>query len=80
MINRQGRATTGTFTSAQAGIVVRDEGLRPAISLVNKKQHRYRFRLLAGPRSQLTRDILPVPLREREDQAQPGELSVGDDD
>lgn len=62
------------FESAPARIVVRESGMRSAVSLLNNRQRMYGYCLLAAPRIQPIRDILPVTLREGEDQAQSGEL------
>lgn len=79
MVNKQGSAMTGIFWSAPTGIMVRYTGLRFAVSLLNTRQSRFRFRLLTVARSQPSRDILLVTLREGDDQAQSGELPEGDD-
>lgn len=79
LVNRQGRAVTGMFQTTPRVSVVRYAGLRPAVSLLNKRQRRYRQRILAAQRSQTTRDILPVTLPEGEKQAQSVELTEVDD-
>lgn len=69
----------GIFPSTLRLAVVREAGLWPALSLLNNRQRRYRYRLLAAQRIQPTRDILSVPIREGKDQANLGELAEGDD-
>lgn len=68
------------FQTALKVAVVRGAGLRPPVSLVNNRQRRYRYKLLAAPISQPTRDILLVTLCTGEEQAPPGELAKGYDE
>lgn len=68
------------FQFAAAGIVVGEAGLRLTVSLRNNRQRRNGYRRLVAPRTQPTRDNLPVILSEGEDQAQPGELPGNDDE
>lgn len=60
--------------------VVGEAGLRPELSLLNNQQSRYEYRLLVTPASQLTRDILPITIRDGAEQAQTGEFTECDDD
>lgn len=46
-INRQERAVRGMFRTALRAAVVREVGLRPAVSLLNSRQRRYGYCLLA---------------------------------
>lgn len=76
LVNRLGRGITGMLQSAPLEVVVWEAGLRPAVSLLNDRQRKYNQRPLAAPRTQSTRDILSVTLREAEEQAQLGEHPV----
>lgn len=67
--NRKGRTTTGMLQYASIGVVVWKAGLQPVVSVLNKWQRRYSLKLLAAPQTEHTRDILPVSLREGEEQA-----------
>ena len=53
LVNRQGRTITGTFPGSPVGVVVKEAGLRPAISLLNNRQRRYAQRLLSLPTENL---------------------------
>lgn len=64
LVNTQGKTIKGMFRSASERIVVMGARLRPAVSLLNNRQRRYEYRLLVAPRTQPTREILPVKLRE----------------
>lgn len=66
------------FRTAPRVAAVSEAGLWPAVLLLNNSQLRYSYVLLAVPQSQSTRDILPVMLREGEEQLQPVELADGD--
>lgn len=61
-------------------VVVREAELRPALFLLNNRQRRYQYRLLAATELQSTRDILPATLGEGDEQAQSSKLAKGDDD
>lgn len=69
---------TGMLQSALKVAVVRETGLQLALSLLNNRQRRYRYRLLAVMLSQPTKIILSVTQCEEEDRAQPGELDDGE--
>lgn len=60
--------------------VVRKAVLRSALSLLNNQQGRFGYSILALPRLQPTRNILPPRLREGEEHVQPGEPLERDDD
>lgn len=76
LANRQGRVIIGTLQSSLVGVVVREADLRPALSVLNNRQWRYGLRLLAAPKTQSTRDILPLILQEGKEQSQSWEQSV----
>lgn len=73
LVNRQGRTITGTFPGSPVGVVVKEAGLRPAISLLNNRQRRYAQRLLSLPTENHMRNILPETLRDGDAHAQPGD-------
>ncbi len=52
--------------------------LVPASTLLNHRQRQYAYRLLSLPDQHLTKNILPVSLRNGDGDFQPGELSVYD--
>lgn len=62
--------------SAPTGIVTGEAGLWLPLYLLNNRKRWYVYRFLAEPVTQPTHDILPVTLREGEEQAQPGEQPV----
>lgn len=68
------------FQLAPRVVVMRETGLRPALFLLNDRQHRNGYRLLAASRAQPTSHILPATLCEGEEQAQPEELAAWGDD
>lgn len=78
LIIRQGRTVTGMFRSAPAGVVVKETGLRPAISLLNNRQRRYTQRLLCLPINNEIREILPETFRRGDAHAQPQEIESTD--
>lgn len=80
LVNIHERTFTRIFQSAPKVVVVPEAGLKPEISQLNNRQRQYGYRLLAALRSQPTRDILPITLHLGEEQAEPGELTKGDDD
>lgn len=67
LVNRQERAVMGMFRSAPKVAVIREAELPSALLLLNTRQRRYGYRVLAAPISQPIRDILQVTLREMEE-------------
>lgn len=72
-----GRVVTGMMLSAPVGVVIHEAGLQPPLSVLNNRQSRYGYRLLAAPVTLSAYNILPVSLREGDEQAQPGEQQEG---
>lgn len=72
LINRQGRAITGMFRSAPPRTLTHEAGLPLALSLLNNRQRRYRFRVLMSPVMYPTNNILPTTPREGDEQPQKG--------
>lgn len=48
-VNRQEQALTRIFRSITMRVVVRESELRPAVSVHNNRQQKYRYRLLTAP-------------------------------
>ena len=76
IVNRQGRTITGMFRTAPVGVVIKEAGLRPAISLLNNRQRRYAQRLLSLPNENAIRNILPETLRDGDAYAEPGDQEL----
>ncbi len=55
-----------------------EAGLVPTSTLLNHHQRQYAYRLLSLPDQHLTKNILPVSLRNGDGDFQPGELPVND--
>lgn len=70
LINRQGQAVIGIFRKVLRIAVLGEAGLRQPLSLFNNRRCRYGYRLQVTPRLQPMKDILPINLKEREEQAQ----------
>lgn len=70
LVNRQGRTITVMLQCVPVEVVVQEAGLRPAVLLLNNRQWRYILRFLAAPKTHPARDILPVTIRDGEDQEQ----------
>lgn len=68
------------FRSTPTGLVTREAGLKPAVSLLNNRQRWYGYRQLAAPITQPTSDILPVILREGDEQVQRGDQPEDDNE
>lgn len=66
LINRPGRAVREMFWTEPRVAVLRKAKLRPVVSLLNNPLRRYGYQLLAAPRSQPTRNIFSVTLRDGE--------------
>jgi ribonuclease HI len=63
MVNQQAREITGCLRTTPIGPLVKEAGLRPAISLVENRQRRYGTRILTLPKGHLARSILPAGAR-----------------
>lgn len=70
---------TGMLQFATMELMVWETCLRPTVSVLNNRQRRYGLRHLGASRTQPTRDILPVTLKEGEEQPKPGEQPENDD-
>lgn len=66
--------------SKPIGVVVKEAGSKPAVCLLNERQKSYTQRLLNIPKNSSVHNILPVSLRERGREAQPGEQPINDMD
>lgn len=73
LVKRLGRVITDMLLSAPVGVVLGVTGLQPAVSLLNNRQQRYNLRLLAAPRTQPRKEILPVILCKGKEKGQLGE-------
>lgn len=67
------------YRSTPIGPLMSESGLDPAEILLNYRQRKYAYRLLALPDGHPTKEILPISLRASEGNTQPGELSETDD-
>ena len=63
MVNQQAREITGCLRTTPIGPMVKEAGLRPAVSLVENRQRRYGARLITLPTGHLARSILPAGVR-----------------
>lgn len=61
-------------------VVTRVADLRPALSILNNRQRKYRYRLLAATVTNPARDILHESQREGEVQVQTGKQPEDDDE
>jgi len=58
LVNRQARATTGTFQTTNLGALSMESGLRPATNQLENRQRRFGLRLLSLPRGEKSRRII----------------------
>lgn len=68
----------GMVQLATVGMIVGKVSLHLMLFLLNNRHRRYDRPLLERIRAQPTRNILPVTLRKRQEQIQPGEQPQGD--
>ena len=73
LLNRQGRAITGMYPSTPIHPLLSEAGLIPAKLLLDSRQKSYAYRLLTLPDCHPTKHILPISLREGDENSQPGE-------
>ena len=64
LLNRQGRAITGMCPSTPIHALLSEAGLIPAKLLLDSRQKSYAYRLLTLPDCHPTKHILPISLRE----------------
>lgn len=79
LVNRYGRISQECF-GLPPGIVVREAGMRLAVSLLYNRQRRYGYRLPAVSKIQPARSILPVTFTVEKDQVQPEKLPENNND
>ena len=75
LFNRQGRAITGMYPSTPIHPLLSEAGLIPAKFLLDFRQKSYAYRLLTLPDYHPTKQILPISLRNRDENLQLGEQS-----
>ena len=73
LVNRQGRAITGIYPSAPICPLLSEAGLIPAQLLLDARQKSYAYRLFTLPDCHPTKQILPISLKEGDENSQPGE-------
>ncbi len=73
LINRQGRAITSMYPSTLIHPLLSEAGLIPAQLVLDSRQKAYAYRLLTVPDCHPTKQILPISLREGDENSLPGE-------